>query len=460
MAPAEGDIIANRFRLVRELGHGGMGSVWLAHHMTLEVPCAVKFLADEVLGDSRCRAQFHIEARAIAQVQSPHVVRVLDHDVSDEGPYIAMELLVGEDLQTRLARVGRLDSLATCRIVSQAARGLSKVHAAGIVHHDLKPENVFLAREDDDEVVKLLDFGIAKLTAFSLVEAFGGKTGALIGTPQYMSPEQAHGSSDVDFRSDLWSLAVITYRCLTGRLPFDGSTPLEVACQVMCSPIPVPSQIAPDLSPEFDGWWARAALRNVDGRFQSAPQLATALGKALGVAEAKSHWPGYGDGLAPRSDAPPRRFQAGDASSTHSGPSETRPASRGKVLVTAGALMVVTTLVPGDVRSAPSMARVSVAAPRAAAVAAAFDSAGPVRLMSESLLTRSEVRVGAAALARVEAPRGQGNTGAGTLPTSARAEERFVKPGLRPLSTTSPRPEPPPSDQSAGKAEGEVDFGI
>src|ERR1700682_5183593 len=148
--------------------------------------------------DQRYRAQFYLEARSIAQVRSPHVVRILDHDVCDDVPYIAMEFLEGEDLGARLQRVGRLDLRATYQIVSQIARGLGKAHAAGIVHRDLKPENIFLAREDDEEVVKLLDFGIAKVTAFSAVDALGGQTGGLVGTPEYMSPEQTRGVHEVD----------------------------------------------------------------------------------------------------------------------------------------------------------------------------------------------------------------------------------------------------------------------
>jgi serine/threonine protein kinase len=142
--PAEGEIIANRFRLIRELGRGSMGTVWLAHHLTLEVPCAIKFIVAEGTDDPNYRTRFHIEARTIAQVQSPHVVRVLDHSLSDDAaPYIAMEFLDGEDLWSRLHRVGRLDPRATYDIVCQVARGLSKAHGAGIIHRDLKPENVF-----------------------------------------------------------------------------------------------------------------------------------------------------------------------------------------------------------------------------------------------------------------------------------------------------------------------------
>jgi serine/threonine-protein kinase len=275
--PAEGDIIANRFRLVRELGSGGMGTVWLAHHLTLEVACAVKFIVGEGANDASYRARFHVEARTIAQLRSPNVVRVLDHGVGDDlAPYIAMELLEGEDLGARLRRVGRLDAQTTCQIVSHVARGLFKAHAAGIVHRDLKPENIFLAQEGEEEVVKLLDFGIAKWTAFP-----GPQNEGLIGTPEYMSPEQARGSVDADCRSDLWSLAVVTYHCLTGQLPFSGASIPDLLAHVAFGPAPMPSDVAPYLPSNFDRWWCRATARSIEERFQSVSELADALVEAL-----------------------------------------------------------------------------------------------------------------------------------------------------------------------------------
>src|SRR5258708_17413459 len=285
VAPCAGDIIANRFKLIRELGRGSMGSVWLADHLTLEVRCAVKFIVAEAASDARYRAQFHLEARAIAQVRSPYVVRVLDHDVCDDVPYIAMEFLDGEDLGVRLRRVGRLDPRATYQIVSQVAGGLSKAHAAGIVHRDLKPENVFLVREDDEEVAKLLDFGIAKLTALSVLDSAAPKAVGLTGTPEYMSPEQARGAQDLDHRSDLWSLAVIAYQCLTGELPFEGASLPELLSRIMVARPLLPSEVVPDLPPDIDWWWARCASRSLEGRFQSARELSDALGEALWMLE-------------------------------------------------------------------------------------------------------------------------------------------------------------------------------
>jgi serine/threonine protein kinase len=280
--PCAGDTIAYRFRLIRELGHGSMGTVWLAWHLTLEVPCAVKFIVSEGASDEAYRTRFDMEARTTARLRSPNVVRVLDHSLSgDEDPYIAMELLDGEDLRARLSREGRLDARATCDLVSQVARGLAEAHAAGIVHRDLKPENIFFAREREQEVVKILDFGVARWSARSPADEGDG----LIGTLEYMSPEVARGAA-VDHRSDLWALAVVAYECLTGSVPFVGESIQEVLGAIKGGVARAPTELAPELGPDFDRWWARATSRAIEGRFDGAEELARSLQQTLGLAEA------------------------------------------------------------------------------------------------------------------------------------------------------------------------------
>lgn len=278
-----GTVIAGRFRLIRELGRGGMGSVWIAHHQSLEVDCAVKFISAEIATVPGALARFEREAKAAAQLKSPNVVQVHDFGVTQEGQaFIAMELLVGEDLGKRLERVGRLDPRSTHHIISEVARALSKAHAFGIVHRDLKPDNIFLAKDDDRELVKVLDFGIAKATTG---DSFGNsttRTGALLGSPNFMSPEQAQGNKTVDHRSDLWSLAVVAYECITGQLPFESTALGDLLMKIMVGPIPIPSQAA-QVPPGFDAWWLKAASRNPDERFQSAREFASALGAALSL---------------------------------------------------------------------------------------------------------------------------------------------------------------------------------
>jgi len=277
-----GTIVAERFRVVRELGRGGMGSVWLAHHLSLDVPCAVKFV-DEELTAPALRQRFEAEARAAARLKGPHVVQILDYGVWEGRPYIAMELLEGEDLAARLHRVSRLGLGETATIVTHVARALMRAHATGVVHRDLKPANIFLTHDDEGTLVaKVLDFGIAKITEPSLKRAPDTMAGQLLGTPEYMSPEQFQGRH-VDFRSDLWSLGVIAFECLTGANPFAGEALYEIAHGVVHKPIPMPSPRCPDLPPRIDQWWARAVNREPADRFANARDMAVSLCLALGV---------------------------------------------------------------------------------------------------------------------------------------------------------------------------------
>jgi len=258
-----------------------MGSVWLAEHTRLDALCAVKFIDREGRNNWEVRRRFHHEAKAAAQLRSPHVVQILDHGEWENIPYIAMEYLEGEDLAHRLHRVGRLSWGETCRIASHVARALGKAHAAGIVHRDVKPENIFLVRDDDSEIAKVLDFGIAQ---HATSEPNGGNR-SILGTPFYMSPEQVSGTVRVDHRSDLFSLAIIVYQCLTGELPFVGEAVNDVFLQILHAPMPIPSEKAEDLPPTFDAWWTRAIARDVSHRYQTAKEFAEALNLSLRISE-------------------------------------------------------------------------------------------------------------------------------------------------------------------------------
>src|ERR1700690_2316116 len=279
--PAQNVVIAERFRLNRLLGRGGMGSVWHATHLGLDVPCAVKFIEGEGAQVPEVQARFEREAKAAAHLRSPHVVQILDHGVCEGTPYIAMELLDGEDLGKRLARVGRLAPHELLTIVTQVCRALTKAHSHGIVHRDLKPDNIFLVRDDDREIVKVLDFGIAKATGAG-APGTSTRTGAMLGTPYYMSPEQAQGTKAVDARSDLWALAVIVFEALTGRRPFESEALGDLLMKIIVAPLPLPSQVASDVLPAVDAWWARASQRDPARRFQSAKELCDGLRLAFG----------------------------------------------------------------------------------------------------------------------------------------------------------------------------------
>jgi serine/threonine-protein kinase len=211
-----------------------------------------------------------------------------------------MEWLAGEDLETRLRIAGRLDRQDTYRIVSQVAQGLARAHAAGIIHRDLKPGNIFLAKDGDTEIAKLLDFGLAKM-ATAEKTSVATHAGSVLGTPAYMSPEQARSAGEIDHRSDLWSLAVIVYECLLGQLPFDGASLGEVFARLMFEPIPVPSDVDPTVPRAFDAWWAKAASRDVEKRFDGAVEMADALGEALALGESPSS---AAPSFAPRTPSP------------------------------------------------------------------------------------------------------------------------------------------------------------
>jgi eukaryotic-like serine/threonine-protein kinase len=279
-------LVAGKYRLTTLIGRGGMGSVWEGTHATLGTRVAVKFIESEYAESPEARNRFENEARAAARLRSKHVVEVYDHGVTDDGhPFIVMEYLRGEPLDRRLDRVGRIPARETARMLMQVCRALSKAHAAGIVHRDLKPENVFLVWDEEDgaDVVKVVDFGIAKFTDQQLGNSSATRTGSVLGTPYYMSPEQARGLRSVDHRSDLWSVGVIAYRCIVGQLPFDGEAVGDLLVKLCTAPLPVPSRIAPDVPPGFDAWFEKALCREPEGRFANASELAESLGAVCGL---------------------------------------------------------------------------------------------------------------------------------------------------------------------------------
>jgi len=279
--PTAGMSIRPTIRLIGPLGSGGMGWVWLAEHLALKTQVVVKFLAAELVEDTASRARFAREAAAAAQVKSPHVVQMLDHGVTDEGlPFIVMEHLEGHDLKQEL-RKNVLAPTQVASIVEQVARALERAHARGIIHRDVKPGNIFLCDVGGHEpFVKLLDFGIAKSGEPNTTVT---STGELVGTPVYMSPEQLRGT-ELDHRTDLWSLGMAAFHAFTGRLPFDGDLAVNVALKILNDPLPVPSTVRSALGPDIDAWFAKACARDPADRFDSARQLADALWVALGKA--------------------------------------------------------------------------------------------------------------------------------------------------------------------------------
>ncbi|MEP7121386.1 MAG: serine/threonine-protein kinase [Byssovorax sp.] len=270
-----GQIFADKFRLEGPIGSGGMGVVWRAWNLQLDIPVAIKVMTATFARHSESAERFEREAKAAARIRGRHVVNIYEHGVHEQLAYMVMELLEGEDLNQRLKREGRLSLRATARIVSDLCKALQRAHDLGIVHRDLKPANIFLTRDGDEEIAKVLDFGIAKLMHAS-EGGFVSVTGQMLGTPTYMSPEQIRATKHVDARADLWSLAVIAFRALTGAFPFSGSM-FDITSGILKGRTPVASAAAPDLSPEVDAFFARAMASNINHRFQSARDMSNAL---------------------------------------------------------------------------------------------------------------------------------------------------------------------------------------
>ncbi|MBL8716702.1 MAG: protein kinase [Myxococcales bacterium] len=276
-------LVTPSLRLVRQLGAGGMGAVWVARHLGLKCDVVVKFILGDHAKNPDAVARFEREAAAAADVKSPHVVHMIDHGVSQQGlPYIAMELLEGEDLATRIERQGRLRPGEVAAIVQQVARALARAHERGIVHRDIKPENIFLCETGEDApFVKVVDFGIAKVITGG--DQVATKTGSIIGSPYYMSPEQMMGDKALDHRTDLWSLGVVAFYALTGRRPFSSDMLGALAVMICSGKKPVPSAIAPDVPPGFDAWFEKACAQSPAERFQSARALADGFVMAVGA---------------------------------------------------------------------------------------------------------------------------------------------------------------------------------
>jgi serine/threonine-protein kinase len=260
--------------------------VWLGHDGSLNREVAIKLIDPKFADDAEARSRFLREAQLAARISSSHIVQIFDHGLSNDGrPFMAMEYLRGSSLRVRLTEDGPLSLDEMMRILSPLCLALGQAHAEGIIHRDLKPENVFVVAgaEGSGEIVKILDFGVAKATGLSDSLAGGTATGDLLGTPCYMSPEQARGLKTVDHRTDLWAVGVIAFEGLTGVRPFEERTLGALVGKILAGPTPVPSRTAPEaaIPPEIDSWMARALARDPSERFASAKDLASSFALAV-----------------------------------------------------------------------------------------------------------------------------------------------------------------------------------
>lgn len=287
-AVSAGDVVAEKYRVERLLGRGGMGYVVAARHLTLDQLVAIKFLRKSALSDEEALARFRREAKACVRLKGEHVAKVFDVGVHGEEPFIVMEHLEGSDLGalTKLPDApapasasgtskGRvLPAAEACDYILQACEALAEAHAIGIVHRDIKLPNLFLTRAANGRgLLKVLDFGVSK----TVTEGDVTQTAAVLGSPKYMSPEQMNDPRHVDGRTDIWSLGVCLYRLLSGYAPFDGDTIGRLCTMVLHEPHVRLSDLRPDLPPALDAVVACCLQKDRVHRFANVAELAAAL---------------------------------------------------------------------------------------------------------------------------------------------------------------------------------------
>ncbi|MBX3200282.1 MAG: response regulator [Labilithrix sp.] len=277
-APPSGSTLGGKYRLERQIAEGGMASVWIGVHLNLGINVAIKFMKPG-LAETPDYASFEREARAAAQLRTEHIVRVYDHGVAHDGaPYLVMEYLAGESIGDRIDRVGPLPPAEVVSMVEQISRALAEAHTRGIIHRDVKPENILLVDDPDRPhgCAKLVDFGLAR----SRQSTATTEGGLISGTPSYMTPEHLRAQAPPNPALDLWGLAATAFTALTGTVPFDGETLSEIMKSVCVAPLPVPSSLNAALPPEIDAWFAQACARSPKDRFQTPAELSASFAAA------------------------------------------------------------------------------------------------------------------------------------------------------------------------------------
>ena len=300
-----GDVIGGKYRLIDPLGEGGMGAVWVAENVSIRgAEVAVKVLHANFARDPDAVRRFRAEAEATVRIGHPNIVRVFDYGQSDDGaPYMVMERLHGESLAERLERDGALPTAEAVEVVTAVLEALDAAHQHEILHRDLKPENIFLARQGDEVRPKILDFGVSKFLGDDAERVRMTRTGALIGTPAYMSPEQARGETSIDLRSDVWAMGVILYELLTGRLPYEASNYNAMMIRIATEGHVPLLEVLPTLDPVLASIAERAMARTARDRYPTARQMREALlacARGEGILEAP-----------PRGSLPPDRASRG-----------------------------------------------------------------------------------------------------------------------------------------------------
>ncbi|HEY4117463.1 MAG TPA: serine/threonine-protein kinase [Byssovorax sp.] len=275
-----GQVIDGKYRLVRLLGSGGMGAVYEGENTRIRRRVAIKMLHSSVSTQQESVTRFEREAQAAGRIGSEHICEVLDLGVlPDATRYMVMEYLEGETLSSRIKRAGRLLPLQAIPLLTQVLEGLEAAHAAGIIHRDLKPDNVWIVptRGGTKDFVKVLDFGVSKFSQIGGEEMNQTRAGAVVGTPYYMSPEQARGMGAIDARTDIYAIGVVLYQAVTGQVPYQAETFNELLFKIVLEVAPPPQIYVPDIDPDFVSIIQRAMSREPQQRYQSCNEFRDAL---------------------------------------------------------------------------------------------------------------------------------------------------------------------------------------
>lgn len=475
-----GTILLGKYRVERVLGRGGMGIVLAARHLDLGELFAIKLLLPEAMGTPEALNRFLREARASARLKGEHVAKVHDVGSLENGaPYMVMEFLDGMDLKQVVQAHGPLPVRDAVTYVLQASDAIAEAHVLGIVHRDLKPANLFLTRRPNGSPrVKVLDFGISRLVTPDGMDLT--KTGSMLGSPLYMSPEQMMHAKQVDARSDIWAMGVVLHELVTGRVPFPADTLTEIVGRVLQDQAPPPSQLRPGVPPELDAVVARCLQKRPEHRFQRIEELMAALeavstapSHAVGaVRQSAASQPGFAahggalpsghvsqPALAPPTSAPPAAAATSSSWGNVTAPSH--PTKAHKIGILLGAVLGAMALAVGGVWLAWGSAEAGAegATPRAQAASQETPEAAPLPAPSVAapLLDPPSGAAAATTASAASAPSATttlprsvaspppGKPASAAAPTSAKPRASPAARAVASAPAATSTPQPPPS---------------